>query len=148
MFFVCFCVVVFCFLFLFLFVCLVGWLVGFCFVSLLIFCFDNCCFGGFGFVCCCRWWMVGWLLFSIECFITCGFKVKGQNARVVTFEDPAKEQSFYLRVVLKTKGTTALGHRRAGFLLIIRFTRLANGCSLLLSSVSLFWKTVGEVSSS
>ena len=76
------------------------------------------------------------------------FEVKGQNACVVTFEGPAKEQSFYLRMVLKTKGTTALGHRRAGFLLIIRFTRLANGCSLLLSSVSLFWKTVCEVSSS
>ena len=94
-------------------------------------------------------WLVGWLVaVSVECFLTYGFEVKGQNARVVTFEDPAKEQSFYLRTVLKTKGTTALGHRRAGFLLIIRFTRLANGCSLLLSSVSLFWKTVGEVSCS
>ena len=109
-----------------LFVVVVGWLVGW-FVG----------------------WLVGWLVaVSIECFLTCGFEVKGQNACVVTFEDPAKEQSFYLRAVLKTKGTTALGHRRAGFLLIIRFTRLANGCSLLLSSVSLFWKTVGEVSCS
>ena len=80
-----------------------------------MFCFDNCCFGGFGFVCCCRWWMVGWLLFSIECFITCGFKVKGQNACVVTFEDPAKEQ-FLLTGGVENKGHNSFGPSTGWFL--------------------------------